>query len=115
LRRAEPQPPSRDLLRAGDITVDLGAHLAAVAGQPVNLTPMEFNLLAALARTPGRALTRLQLLELSQESAYEGYERTVDVHIRNLRNKLEPDPKQPRYIVTVFGIGYKLQEPAHAA
>jgi DNA-binding response OmpR family regulator len=76
---------------------------------------MEFNLLAALARAPGRALTRLQLLELSQESAYEGYERTVDVHIRNLRNKLEPDPKQPRYIVTVFGIGYKLQEPAHAA
>ena len=76
---------------------------------------MEFNLLAALARAPGRAFTRLQLLELSQESAYEGYERTVDVHIRNLRNKLEPDPKQPRYIVTVFGIGYKLQEPAHAA
>ncbi len=86
-----------------------------MAGRAINLTPMEFNMLAALARTPGRALTRLQLLELSQESAYDGYERTVDVHIRNLRSKIEPDPRQPRYILTVFGIGYKLKEPGHAA
>ena len=115
LRRTEIQPGSQEVLRAGDITLDLGSHQATVAGKPVNLTPMEFNLLAALARTPGRALTRLQLLELSQESAYDGYERTVDVHIRNLRSKIEPDPKEPRYILTVFGIGYKLQEPGHAA
>jgi two-component system, OmpR family, alkaline phosphatase synthesis response regulator PhoP len=115
LRRTEGQPASSELVRAGDITLDLGSHEAMVAGKPVNLTRMEFNMLAALARAPGRALTRLQLLELSQESAYEGYERTVDVHIRRLRNKIEPDPKQPRYILTVFGIGYKLQEPAHAA
>jgi DNA-binding response OmpR family regulator len=115
LRRTELQPTSSEMVRAGDITLDLGAHLATVAGEAVNLTPMEFNMLAALARAPGRALTRLQLLELSQESANEGYERTVDVHIRNLRNKIEPDPRQPRYILTVFGIGYKLQERGHAA
>lgn len=115
LRRADIQPIGSEVVRAGDIMLDLGSHQAMVAGRPVRLTRMEFSMLAALARAPGRALTRLQLLELSQESAYEGYERTVDVHIRNLRNKIEPDPKQPRYIVTVFGIGYTLQEPDHAA
>lgn len=115
LRRADIQPIGSEVVRAGDIMLDLGSHQAMVAGRPVRLTRMEFSMLAALARAPGRALTRLQLLELSQESAYEGYERTVDVHIRNLRNKIEPDPKQPRYIVTVFGIGYALQEPDHAA
>jgi two-component system, OmpR family, alkaline phosphatase synthesis response regulator PhoP len=114
LRRTEAQPEVQEVLRAGDIWMDLGSHQATVAGKPVSLTPMEFSMLAALVRAPSRALTRLQLLELSQESAYEGYERTVDVHIRNLRNKIEPDPKRPRYIVTVFGIGYKLQEPGHA-
>ncbi len=115
LRRADIQPIGSEVVRAGDIMLDLGSHQAMVAGRPVRLTRMEFSMLAALARAPGRALTRLQLLELSQESAYEGYERTVDVHIRNLRNKIEPDRKQPRYIVTVFGIGYALQEPDHAA
>lgn len=115
LRRTEVQPISQEVLRAGDITLDLGSHQATVAGKPVNLTPMEFNLLAALARSPGRAITRLQLLDLAQESAYDGYERAVDVHIRNLRSKIEPDPKNPQYIMTVFGIGYKLQEPGYAA
>jgi two-component system alkaline phosphatase synthesis response regulator PhoP len=114
LRRSDMQPAGSELLRAGDIALDLGSHEATVSGKPVNLTPMEFNMLAALARAPNRALTRLQLLELSQESAYDGYERTVDVHIRHLRKKIELDPTLPRYIVTVFGIGYKLQEPGHA-
>ena len=68
------------------------------------------SLLATLARHPGRTLSRAQLLALAQDNPYEGYERTIDVHIRNLRAKIEPDPKHPRYVVTVYGIGYRLEE-----
>jgi DNA-binding response OmpR family regulator len=76
---------------------------------------MEFDLLAALARSPGRTFTRAQLLQQIQDSPLEGFERTIDVHIRNIRAKIEPDPKTPRYILTIYGVGYKLAEPAHAA
>jgi DNA-binding response OmpR family regulator len=74
----------------------------------VDLTPSEFDLLATLMTSPGRAFTRLELLERLQGDSYEGYERTIDVHIRNLRAKIEPDPRNPRYIETVFGVGYRL-------
>jgi DNA-binding response OmpR family regulator len=79
----------------------------AVAGDQVNLTPSEFDILATLMAAPGRAFSRLELLERLQGAAYEGYERTIDVHIRNLRAKIEPDPNQPRYVETVYGVGYR--------
>jgi two-component system, OmpR family, alkaline phosphatase synthesis response regulator PhoP len=114
LRRVEGESAASDVLQAGDITLDLAAHQATVAGRPVELTPMEFELLAVLVRSPGRTFARAQLLQQIQASPLEGFDRTVDVHIRNIRAKIEPDPKNPRYIHTVYGIGYKLAEPPHA-
>jgi DNA-binding response OmpR family regulator len=96
-----------EVLRAADLEINLQAHSVLHAGQPVKLTPTEFSLLATLASQPGRAFNRLQLLEATQGAAYEGYERTIDAHIKNLRAKIETDPKKPRYIETVFGIGYR--------
>ena len=107
LRRAEPTLNTPKVLRAADLEINLDAHTAERAGLPLELTPTEFNLLATLAAQPGRAYSRLQLLESAQGMAYEGYERTIDAHIKNLRAKLEPDPRKPRYIETVFGIGYR--------
>jgi DNA-binding response OmpR family regulator len=81
--------------------------LVQVAGHRVELTPSEFDLLAALMAHPGRAFTRAELLDRVQGMAYEGYERTIDVHVRNLRSKIEADSRHPRYVETVFGIGYR--------
>jgi DNA-binding response OmpR family regulator len=107
LRRAEGAPVESHVLRLMDLEIDQDAHSVKRAGQIIDLTPTEFNLLVTLASQPGRAFSRLQLLEASQGAAYEGYERTIDAHIKNLRAKLEPDPKNPNYIETVFGIGYR--------
>jgi two-component system alkaline phosphatase synthesis response regulator PhoP len=107
LRRTNAGAAPHQVLRAADLEIDLEAHTVQRAGQAVELTPTEFSLLAALVEQPGRAFNRLQLLEAAQGTAYEGYERTIDAHIKNLRAKLEPDPKHPIYIETVFGIGYK--------
>jgi DNA-binding response OmpR family regulator len=108
LRRAEPAAAAEDeVLKAGELEVSLSRHEVRLGGQVVPLTPTEFNLLATLLRHPGRPYTRLQLLEAAMGGAYEGYERSVDTHISNLRRKLEPDPNRPRYILTVYGIGYK--------
>jgi DNA-binding response OmpR family regulator len=74
----------------------------------VDLTPSEFDLLATLMSSPGRAFSRLDLLDRLQGTAYEGYERTIDVHVKNLRSKIEEDPRSPRYIETVYGVGYRL-------
>jgi DNA-binding response OmpR family regulator len=93
--------------RLGDLLLNRRTHSVAVGGLPVNLTPSEFALLAALLEAPGRVFSRELLLERLQGNDYEGVERTVDVHIRNLRKKIEPDPTQPRYVKTVFGIGYR--------
>lgn len=109
LRRSGVAPEPAQRLIAGDLEIDLDAHTVSVCDRPVDLTPTEFNLLKILASQPGRAFTRLQLLEATQGTAYEGYERSVDAHIKNLRAKLEPDSKQPRYIETVFGIGYRFR------
>jgi DNA-binding response OmpR family regulator len=114
LRRVEGEVAPAGLLQAGDIVLDLAGHQATVAGRPVKLTPTEFALLATLARAPGRTFTRAQLLQQIQDNPLEGFERTVDVHVRNLRAKIEPDPRNPRYILTVYGVGYKLAEPDHA-
>jgi DNA-binding response OmpR family regulator len=108
LRRANPSDvPESDTLRAGELTLDPQGHTATLAGRAIDLTPMEFDLLIVLMRHPGRAFSRLELLERTQGYAYDGYERTIDVHIKNLRKKIELDPAQPNYILTVFGIGYR--------
>ncbi len=107
LRRMEKHSSGQAVLRAGQIQVDLDGRSASAAGQPVELTPSEFDLLATLMGAPGRVFSRLELLDRLQGSAYEGYERTIDVHIRNLRTKIEPDPSKPRYIETVYGSGYR--------
>ncbi len=107
LRRAGKISPQAELLRAGDITLDRNGRLVRVGNKYVDLTPSEFDLLAALMGTPGRAFSRLDLLDLLQGNAFEGYERTIDVHVRNLRSKIEPDPRNPCYVETVYGIGYR--------
>jgi two-component system alkaline phosphatase synthesis response regulator PhoP len=94
----------------GDVAIDMERRQVTVRGQPVELTPTEFDLLVVLARHPGRVFTRLELLDRVQGYAFEGYERTVDAHVKNLRQKIEPDPKQPRYLLTVYGVGYRFTE-----
>ena len=110
LRRAGSAPSAPVVLRAGGLEIDLEAHTVTNAGQAVDLTPTEFNLLAYLAAQPGRAFSRLQLLEAAQGATYEGYERTIDAHIKNLRAKIESDPRRPILIETVFGIGYRFKK-----
>lgn len=107
LRRTEKQPEPASVLRAGPIILDRGTRAVTVAGQPVELTPTEFELLAVLMAAPGRAFSRTALLEAVQGVTYESTERTVNVHIRNLRTKIEPDSANPRLIETVYGVGYR--------
>lgn len=107
LRRAEKQPSSQEILRFGPIELDWAGRTTMVNGQGVDLTPSEFSLLSTLMGTPGRVFSRLELLDRLQGTTYEGYERTIDVHIRNLRAKVEPDPSNPVYIETVYGAGYR--------
>ncbi len=109
LRRGSREAP--DLIRVGELAIDLRAHEVSVSGRRVDLTPTEFKLLETLARYPNQVFTRMQLIDRVQGHAFEGYERTVDAHIKNLRGKVESDPRAPRYIVTVFGVGYKFQAP----
>jgi DNA-binding response OmpR family regulator len=110
LRRASVQPAMAAIIRAADIEIDTARHQVTRGGETLDLTPTEFALLATLAQEPGRTFTRLQLLEAAQGETFEGYERTVDAHIKNLRAKLERNPKQPEYVVTIFGVGYKFAE-----
>jgi len=114
LRRAGGLPGREERLSVGGLTVDLARHQATLNGQPLDLTPSEFRLLATLARQPGRVFTRLQLLEQALGESYEGYERTIDAHIKNLRRKLEAHPGGHRYIVTVYAVGYRLEAPDSA-
>lgn len=110
LRRAAHAQQAATVLRLANLVIDLNAHTVHRAEQLIELTPTEFSLLVSLAEQPGRVFSRLQLLEATQGTAYEGYERSVDAHIKNLRAKLEPDPRHPRYIETVFGIGYRFTQ-----
>jgi DNA-binding response OmpR family regulator len=107
LRRAEKQTVTQEILRMGAIELDWAGRTTTVNGQIVELTPSELSLLATLMATPGRVFSRLELLDHLQGTAYEGYERTIDVHIRNLRAKIEPDSANPTYIETVYGAGYR--------
>ncbi len=107
LRRGNDDRGSGEVLRASDITLDKTSRYVKVADRFVDLTPSEFDLLATLMASPGRAFTRQDLLMELQGTTFEGIERTIDVHVRNLRTKIEPEPGRPRYVETVFGIGYR--------
>ena len=112
LRRTEnlQSSPGRELIRTGDLTLDLPRMRVTLGQRQVELTPTEFELLTALAGQPGRIFTRAQLLDAVRGVAFESYERAIDAHIKNIRRKLEPDPREPRYILTVYGVGYKFTD-----
>jgi DNA-binding response OmpR family regulator len=97
-------------IRVGDLEIDLSGHTVTQAGVPVPLTRTEFNLLVTLAQHPGQTLSRAQLLDHLHGVAWEGYERSIDAHIKNLRRKVEPDASAPCYVLTVYGIGYKFND-----
>ncbi|MCZ0937599.1 MAG: response regulator transcription factor [Caldilineaceae bacterium] len=107
LRRVGQQNRLPEILRMAEITLDRAGRTVRVSGNAVALTPSEYELLETFMLSPGRAFSRLDLLEAVSGDAYEGYERTIDVHIRNLRTKIEPVPSKPRYIQTVYGMGYR--------
>ena len=99
-----------EVIKIVDLKIDTEAFLVMQSEVEIEMTPTEFSLLTTLAGQPGRVFSRLQLLEVSQGVAYEGYERSIDTHIKNLRHKLGDDSKAPRYIETVFGIGYRFMK-----
>jgi DNA-binding response OmpR family regulator len=107
LRRAGENEPPSPLLRVHDLVIDVEKRTVARGETVIDLTTTEFDLLTVLARQAGRVFSRMELLDRVQGTAFEGYERTIDVHIKNLRKKLEPDPRHPTYILTVYGAGYR--------
>jgi DNA-binding response OmpR family regulator len=110
LRRANGQLGPSSVLRAGDVELDTASMTASVADQPLDLTPTEFQVLATLVRQPGRIFSREQLLEAIHGVTFDGYDRSIDSHVKNLRRKIEADPRQPRYIQTVYGVGYRFED-----
>jgi len=112
LRRTQVRPAVDAVYEVGDLRVDTAKMRATVEGRAVDLTPTEFQLLAALVSQPGRVFTRSQLLDAVHGVAFESYERAIDAHIKNIRKKIEPAPSAPRYILTVHGVGYRLNDAA---
>ena len=112
LRRSELAQEEREVIRVGDVTLDLPRMRVTVGGDEIDLTATEFQLLQALASQPGRIFTRSQLLNAVHGVAIESYERAIDAHIKNIRRKLEPVPREPRYIQTVYGVGYRFNDEA---
>ncbi len=108
LRRVE--AVGREIIRSGDLTLDVPRMRTEIAGRPVELTSTEFQLLATMAAQPGRIFTRSQLLNAVHGVAFESYERAIDTHIKNIRRKLEPDPREPRHVLTVYGVGYRFAD-----
>jgi two-component system alkaline phosphatase synthesis response regulator PhoP len=111
LRRASGDVGPTTVVRALDVELDTASLTATVGGKPVDLTPTEFQVLLVLVRQPGRIFRREQLLEAVHGVSFEGYDRSVDSHIKNIRRKIELDPRQPRYIQTVYGVGYRFGGP----
>lgn len=109
LRRTGASERIPEVIQIGDLVIDLDSHETIRSGEQLDLTPTEFSLLTVLAAHPGRVYSRLQLLEATQGTAYEGYERTIDAHIKNLRQKVEVNPREPELIETVFGLGYRFK------
>jgi two-component system alkaline phosphatase synthesis response regulator PhoP len=112
LRRAGSMPVTSRVIQVGGLRLDLNRHEVALDGVPIELTPTEFDLLKVLLEQRGHAFTRLELVEKGLGYSYEGMERTIDSHIKNLRRKIEPDPGHPTYIETVYGVGYRLKGDA---
>ena len=110
LRRNELPKETAEYLRAGDLTLDRETHKVTARGESIDLTPIEFDLLATLMRTPGKVFSRLDLVDQLAESGFAGLESTLNVHIRNLRLKIEADPANPEVLETVFGVGYRIRK-----
>ncbi|HEX9269197.1 MAG TPA: response regulator transcription factor [Candidatus Limnocylindria bacterium] len=110
LRRAERPAEPGEVIRAADVTLDIPRMRVRAAEREVELTSTEFQLLVTLARSPGRVFTRSQLLDAVRGVAFESYERAIDAHVKNIRRKLEPDPREPRYLLTVHGVGYRFAD-----
>ena len=112
LRRAEGLRSPTDVIRVGsDVELDVPRMEARFGGRPIELTKTEFQLLSTMARQPGRVFTRAQLLDAVRGVAFESYERAIDAHVKNIRKKIEADPRSPRHLLTVFGVGYRFAEP----
>jgi two-component system alkaline phosphatase synthesis response regulator PhoP len=109
-RRIDAAPERGDVIRAGDVTLDKRRMQASVGRQSIDLTSTEFELLATLASQPGRVFTRAQLLDAIRGVEVESFDRAIDAHVKNVRRKLEPDPRNPRYVLTVHGVGYKFAD-----
>jgi DNA-binding response OmpR family regulator len=110
LRRTRTAARGDEIVRAGDVEIDTAKMRVSVGDTQVDLTPTEFQLLATLAREPGRVFTRSQLLDAVHGVAIESYERAIDAHVKNIRRKIEPEPGSPRYVVTVHGVGYRFAD-----
>lgn len=110
LRRSTSAPEQPSLMSSGALSIDPLKHEVQLQGRSIDLTPSEFNILLTMASQPGRAFSRMELLDAAQGEAYEGYERSIDVHIKNLRQKLGDEPRAPTYILTVYGVGYKFND-----
>ncbi len=110
LRRSDGPRAAGDAMTIGGLAIDGSRRSVSVDGSTIDLTRTEFDILAAMAAHPGRVYSRLQLLEIATGDAFEGYERTIDAHVKNLRKKLGEDPRHPRYVHTVFGVGYKVED-----
>jgi len=110
LRRTHGDVRAADMIRSDELIIDLLGHRVTKSGEPVHLTRTEFDLLVTLAKRPGQTFTRAQLLGSQHGVTYDGYDRSVDAHIKNIRRKLEDDPSEPRYILTVYGIGYQFAD-----
>jgi two-component system alkaline phosphatase synthesis response regulator PhoP len=110
LRRVRGGVHQPGLIRAGDLEIDVHGYRVVRGGEPLQLTRTEFDLLAILAQHPGQAFTREQLLDRLHGIAYEGYDRSIDAHVKNLRQKIETDPSEPRYVLTVYGVGYRFTD-----
>jgi two-component system, OmpR family, alkaline phosphatase synthesis response regulator PhoP len=112
LRRAEGEQAPPEVIRVGtDVELDVPRMEARIGGRHIDFTKSEFQIVAAMTRQPGRIFTRAQLLDAMRGVAFESYERAIDAHIKNIRKKIEPDPRSPRYVLTVFGVGYRFAEP----
>ena len=110
LRRTERPRSEAEIVRVGEVALDIPRMRTMVSDRAVDLTPTEFQLVATMAREPGRVFTRAQLLDAVHGVAFESYERAIDAHVKNIRRKLEPDPARPRFLLTVYGVGYRFAE-----